>query len=295
MFQYTSMCSWCAQGRTQRPGVGGAKEGQMSGRRGKRLIPAGLLALAAGLALAGLTSADNPNERTVKPQTNVQDTDDITKEGSKVWVLDFKFKDPRLITVDVPGRGRKVCWYLWYQVTNNSEEPRMFIPDFELVTNDTKKVHADQILPAVERAIRKLEDPTENPDNPRIKNSVTISANPIPPSKLKDRPNAVPRPVTGVAIWDDVDPESNNFSIFIAGLSNGWSVTDPIPPDTKPVVRRKTLQLNFKRLGDKYYQKSEEIRFVAPEMWIYRGSQLNVPGLPAKPEAPKEDKPKADK
>jgi hypothetical protein len=94
--------------------------------------------------------------------------------------------------------------------------------------------------------------------------------------------------VTGVAIWDDVDPDSNRYSIFVAGLSNGWAVTDPIPPDTRPVVRRKTLQLDFKRLGDRYLQRSEEIRFVAPAHWIYRGSQLKVPGLPAPaPEAPK--------
>ena len=76
--------------------------------------------------------------------------------------------------------------------------------------------------------------------------------------------------------------DSNRYSIFIAGLSNGWAVTDPIPPDTKEVVRRKTLQLNFKRLGDKYYMKSDEIRFQGPAQWIYRGTQLNAP-LPAAP------------
>src|SRR5579859_6689306 len=59
------------------------------------------------------------NERDVKKETNVQD-----KEG--IWVLDFRFKDPRLITVDIPGRGRKVVWYLWYQVVNNTDQPRTF-------------------------------------------------------------------------------------------------------------------------------------------------------------------------
>jgi len=234
---------------------------------------------AAGFSLVGLAPAANPNEQVVAPEANVQDRDKINAPGSKVWVFDFKFKGPRLIKVDVPGRGQKVCWYLWYQVINNTGEPRTFIPDFELVTHDRGTVHHDQILPKVQDAIRQVEDPT---DFYKIKNSVTMAAEPIPPS----RPNAAPRPVTGVAIWDDVDPDSNRYSIFIAGLSNGWAVTDPIPPDTKPVVRRKTLQLDFKRLGDRYLQRSEEIRFVAPAHWIYRGSQLKVPGLPA-PEAPK--------
>jgi hypothetical protein len=247
----------------------------MNGRgKGRRL--GFLTALLAAFALAGLALGTNPNEREVKPQPNAQDSDDITSPTSKVWVLDFKFKDPRLIKVDIPGRGQKVCWYLWYQVINNTPEAHTFIPDFELVTHDRNTVHHDQILPKVQEAIRQIEDPT---DYLKIKNSVTIAAEPIPPS----RKNATPRAVTGVAIWDDVDPDSNRYSIFVSGLSNGWAVTDPIPPDTRPVVRRKTLQLNFKRLGDRYLQRSEEIHFVPPYQWIYRGSQLTIPGLPGTP------------
>ena len=244
----------------------------MTGKHGKR---AGLALLALGLCLSlvGLTLAANPNERTVKPERNVQDPGDLNADDGKLWVLDFKFKDPRLIKVDVPGRGQKVCWYLWYQVVNNTKQPHTFIPDFELVTHDRDTVHHDQVLHKVQQAIAAVEDPT---GYYKIKNSVTISAEPIPPSL----PNAAPRAVTGVAIWDDVDPDSNSYSIFVAGLSNGWAVTDPLTPGGKPVVRRKTLQLDFKRLGDRYLQRSEEIRFQAPAHWIYRGSQLTVPGLP---------------
>ena len=61
---------------------------------------------------------------------------------------------------------------------------------------------------------------------------------------------------------------------------NGWALTDPIPPSTKPVVRRKTLQLDFKRPGDRYVQRPDEVRFLRSE-WIYRGSQIEVPGLPS--------------
>ncbi len=251
------------------------------GRVGRGAVA--LLSLAAGLGLVGLALATNPNEREVKPEANVQDTDDISSPDSKVWVLDFKFKDPRVIKVDVPGRGQRVCWYVWYQVVNFTKEPRTFIPDFELVTRDKKSVHHDQILPKVQDAIRRLEDPS---DYLKIKNSVTIAAEPIPPSK----PNA-PRPVTGVAIWDDVDPEANVYSIFVSGLSNGWAVTDPIPPSTKPVVRRKTLQLDFKRVGDRYVHRSEDVRFLRSE-WIYRGSQIEVPGLPTASAPAKEGAPK---
>jgi hypothetical protein len=245
----------------------------MLGKLGKQLI-LGLLGLLLVLAMVQGVAAINPNERLVKPEANVQDADDIRSPTSKVWVLDFKFKDPRLIKVDVPGRGQKICWYLWYQVINNTSQPRTFIPDFELVTTDRNTVHHDQILPKVQEAIRQLEDPT---DYLKIKNSVTIAAEPIPPSKKDAEPHAV----TGVAIWDDVDPDANYYSIFITGLSNGWAVTDdPDKPGEKTVVRRKTLQLNFRRLGDRYYQRSEAIHFVPPAQWIYRSSSLSLPALP---------------
>lgn len=233
----------------------------------------GLLALLAVFAAVRLAAAINPNERLIKPESNAQDADDIHSPNSKVWVLDFKFKDPRLIKVDVPGRGQRVCWYLWYQVINNTSQPHTFIPDFELVTTDRNTVHHDQILPKVQESIRQLEDPT---DYLKIKNSVTIAAEPIPPSKKE----AEPRSVTGVAIWDDVDPDANYYTIFVTGLSNGWAVTDdPEKPGEKTVIRRKTLQLNFRRLGDRYYQKSEAIHFVQPPQWIYRSSSLSVPAL----------------
>lgn len=230
--------------------------------------------VAVGCLGSSLAQQTNPNEREVKPQANVQDFDDIAAPNSKIWVLDFKFKDPRLIKANIPGRGQKICWYLWYQVTNNTKEPHTFLPDFELVTLDKNTVHRDQVLPSVQEAIRQVED---SDDKLKIKNSVTIFAEPIPVS----RPEALPKPVTGVAIWDDVDPDSNRFSIFVSGLSNGWSETDPIAPDTQRVVRRKTLQLNFRRVGDRYNMKSEDIKFVPPAQWIYRGSKLDPKAVAA--------------
>jgi hypothetical protein len=250
----------------------------------RRLILRALaIALVAGGGAVGLAQTTNPNERDVKPAANVQDPDllESEKPDSKLWVLHFRFKDPRLITVDIPGRGRKLVWYLWYQVINYGKDPHTFIPDFELVTQDKDGVYHDQILPSAQEAIRKIEDPT---DLLKIKNSVTISADPIPPSK-KDGPA---RAVTGVAIWDDKDiAESNRYSIYVSGLSNGVALTDPVEPMGKPVIRRKTLRLDFKRIGDQYYQDAREIHFMPPATWVYRATNLK-----AKDEK-KEEKPAA--
>ncbi|MBY0522254.1 MAG: hypothetical protein K2R98_02585 [Gemmataceae bacterium] len=214
------------------------------------------------LATVGLTWGQF-NERDVKKQINAQDTD-------QVWMLDFRFKDPRLITVDIPGRGKRVVWYMWYQVINNTKEARTFIPDFELVTLDKHTAHHDQVLPKAEEAIKRIEDPTGYLD---IKNSVTIASHPIPVTK----PDAAPRVVTGVAIWDDVfqkEPDTTRFSIFVSGLSNGWSRDDPKEKDGKEgAVRRKTLQLNFKRLRDRAHLDTE-VKFLPPSEWIYRAVPL---------------------
>jgi hypothetical protein len=220
-------------------------------------------------ALVGLASAApgqtllNPNERAAPPRINPQDKEDI-------WLLDFKFKDPRTIVVDIPGRGKTTCWYLWYEVVNRTGAPRFFHPSFELVTLDRNTSHPDEVLPAVEEAIRKLEDPT---GYLRLKNSVTIGAQPIPPSK----PDAAPRPVYGVAIFPDVVAragDTTRFSIFVSGLSNGWTV------DEAGKVRRKTLQINFKRLTDAAHQDGTDIQFVAPTEFIYRSTSVAAPPKP---------------
>ncbi|VTR98877.1 hypothetical protein [Tuwongella immobilis] len=221
------------------------------------------------LAIAQFPAQAQPkapfNERNVEPAQSVFDKGDV-------WTLNFRFKDPRIITAEIPGRGKKIIWYMWYQVINNTGEPRYFIPDFELFTLDRNTRHTDEVLPAVEEVIRKIEDPTGRLN---ILNSVTISKEPIQPTK----PNAVPRPVTGVAIWTDVydrAADTNRFSIFVTGLSNGFT------EDDNKVIRRKTLQLNFRRLTDAKNLDSDAIEWVDDPgrvdenpRWIYRATSMN--------------------
>jgi hypothetical protein len=199
---------------------------------------------------------------TAPPKVNVQDKEDV-------WVLDFQFKSPRVLTVDIPGRGRKTVGYLWYQVWNRTGQPRYFIPDFTVVTNrDT--VHHDEVLPRVQAEIAKLEGVPGYDD---IKNSVTIAAHPIPVTPKDSNPVYV----TGVAIFPDVServPDTTSFSIFVSGLSNGWTVG----PDG--VVRRKTLQLNFVRQADARIQDSRAIKYIGQE-WIYRSTGVKAPEVPA--------------
>jgi hypothetical protein len=221
------------------------------------------------------------NEREISPQVHAFDKPDN-------WTLHFRFKDPRILVCDVPGHNKKkVVWYMLYQVINLTGEPRTFVPDIELKTHDYETVHPDELSPAVQKLISEIEDPTGKLN---IKNSVTISKEPIPISK-KD---AFPRAVNGVAIWTDVydrAPKTNRFSIFIAGLSDGWR-QDPVLKDgERPPIRRKTLQINFQRLGDDIQNDANAIRWVNDHAWIYRATDVDLTGK-AKKDADGEPKKK---
>jgi hypothetical protein len=218
------------------------------------------------------------NEREVKSEVSALDKADV-------WALDFRFKDPRLIKVNYPTKGTRIFWYLWYQVVNRTGEPRTFAPGFELVTLDHPGVYKDEVLPTVIDAIKRIEDPTGYQD---IKNSVTITSAKIPVSKPGDQ--AFPKAITGVAVWDaspadlkkrDTDSKDlmdcTRFSIFVRGLSNGFVTVDPIAAGLPPVTRHKTLQLNFRRQGDRFSVDSRDISFVPPAEWIYRAEGRQNP------------------
>ncbi len=244
-------------------------------RRCRLLAAAILLGCLAPFGSVPLAAQSTFNEREVKSAATAQD-----KAG--VWAFDFRFKDPRIIKVNYPGRGTRLFLYMWYQVINRTGEPQKFYPEFELVTLTPPTVYSDEVLPLVQEAIKRVEDPTGYQD---IKNSVEIAKEPIPLSKPADQ--AFPKAVTGVAIWDITaadpakrDPKAKdlstvtNFSIFVRGLSNGFVEVDPVVPGGPTLKRTKTLQLNFKRQGNIAVLDSRDISFEPPADWVYRAPKV---------------------
>lgn len=234
-------------------------------------------------ATGGLAQPPGPNEREVVTPT-------VKVGNNEIWHLEFRFKDPRIIKANIPGRGPRICWYLWYQIVNRTGKPVRFQPIFELVTHDYPSVQVDEILPAVEESIRKLEDP---PGYLNIKNTHDIGLNLIPVSKPPE--DAFHRAITGVAIWDaspvDLkgrDPTKRDlsdcvqFSVFVRGLTNGFVVVDPPAPGLPPQTRDKTLQMKFKRSGDRFSTDSRDISHLPPAEWTYRPSARTLIADPKK-------------
>lgn len=220
-------------------------------------------------ALAGPAVAQPPSGayRPVDPAPHELDR-------TNTWTLHFAYTPPRIVTLDTPDRGKKVVWYMAYQVWNTTDTPHLLAPRFELVTKDGPLISLlDEMQPSLVESIRKIEDPTNSLN---MQTSISISKTPIPVT----RADSIPRAVYGVAVWSEAAekaPTVNNFSVYVTGLSNGISATEQ--PGGGEAVTRKTLQLDFVRPTDAARQTLGDIRpnengGLGAYKWIYRAAPV---------------------
>ena len=243
------------------------------GRLDRRAFLGAALISAANWPTAALAQP-NVGEKKIEPL-------DLPLDKPGVWTLHFRYKSPRIVTLDGIGKDgkpeKKIIWYMWYQVYNlapegRAPEPVTCLPEFELVTKDLLTTHLDEPQPHIVEQIRAIEDPTGVLN---LQTTISISKRPIPPSK----PDAIPRLVSGVAIWTDMAekaPKTNKFSVYIAGLSNGLA-TEELKTGEK-LIKRKTLQINFIRPTDDNRPQVVDIRpddaNGPAEQWIYRTTSV---------------------
>jgi hypothetical protein len=170
------------------------------------------------------------------------------------WQLEFEHDTPKRVVVDVPGQGApQAYWYMTYTVTNNSDNEQTFLPIIELMTRDGKLVRSDKnIALKVFNTIKSREGKKLLEEGTQIGGAIRLGE-----TQAKD----------GVAIWREPEPEMGTFSIFVGGLS-GESTTMK-GPDDKPVILRKTLQLNYIIRGDEVYPGEDEVNENASE-WVMR-------------------------
>lgn len=183
-----------------------------------------------------------------------------------IWSLEFTFKPIRFVTVEIPTASgqveRKLVWYMIYRVRNLSDKPVRFVPQFVLHSIDQDIYYPDRIIATAMDPIRQREDPQR-----RLLNTVQISDIEIPPAVEGEDAS-----VWGVALWRDIDPATDRFSIYIKGLTNAYRIkTDE--QGSWQGYSRKTLQLNFWRPGDEFFEHEGEIRYGLPGdvdyRWVY--------------------------
>jgi hypothetical protein len=201
-----------------------------------------------------------PVQRTAKEYNWTKvDTTPLPMEKQGIWVLDFHFRPVRIVEIEIPGKGRKKLHYMYYRVINRTGKPRMFVPQFTLVT-DTRKSYVDKPIKAAVQKVQIREDPTIP-----LLGAVTIFGM-IPPSTKEGIDDAV----YGVAIWEGVDPAADAFSVFVQGLSDGHNHITP-PSGGNTVTQHKTLRIDFIRRGDAHDIREKEIELMEPPYdWTYR-------------------------
>ena len=179
----------------------------------------------------------------------------------QIYGLEIAYKPPRFIAVDIPSKigqvRKKRIWYLAYRVTNRSGKPRMFVPEFNLISTDTNKRYVDKIIPTAQKAIARREDPALDWNN----SASIVGMIPVTP----ERGPSVS--VYGIATWEDVDPKTDFFTIYITGLSNGYKINSDANHPRRHL--RKTLKIDFWRPGDDLFENEKEIIPRGSE-WIYR-------------------------
>ncbi|MFM8734198.1 MAG: hypothetical protein ACKOC8_03280 [Pirellulales bacterium] len=218
------------------------------------------------------------------PKTAAANTTFVERARSReyprdIWCLEFAFKPPRLLDVDVPATAeqmqRKRIWYLVYRVKNvggrrvlaaegedgkdadarkveTFEAPVRFLPHFVLESLEpvedgeglaSYRSYLDRLVPSAMDAIRRREDPRRT-----FFDSAEISASDIAPGEER----------WGVAIWENVDPRVDFFSIYIRGLTNairwrqkpGSVIKAGDPPGSDIEETLESLRLDFWRPGD---------------------------------------------
>lgn len=233
----------------------------------------GSAAAASGLWALPAIAQDLPGQhRSVDPVTLPLDKDPT------IWTLNFAYTPVRIVTVDTPDRGKRVVWYMVYQVWNKTDTPQTFIPTFLLVSKDGSEIpvsYLDEPEPFIAKKIGEIEDPTGALN---IQSSISISRNKIPVTK----PNSVPRAVHGIAVWPDIaekTPRLNRFSVYVGGLSNGKAVSEN--DGGRKITSEKTLQLDFVRPTDDRAHRLGDIRpndnnGLGAEKWVYRETPLRA-------------------
>ncbi len=202
-----------------------------------------------------------------------------------VWCLEFAFKSPRMIDVDVPVAGskmrRKRIWYLVYRVRNvggrrtvvdpaeptqrsteKFETPIRFLPHFVLESMEpladgeglaSFRGYLDRLVPAALGPIAAREKLRQ-----QLFDSASMAETEIQPGDER----------WGVATWEDIDPRIDHFSIYVRGLTNAlrWRLRPgtAVGPDDRPGAHTEealqALRLDFWRPGDERGQPEEEIR-----------------------------------
>jgi hypothetical protein len=220
---------------------------QAAGREEANTLPQGA-AITQLVEAAAQSTGDAP-----KRAVHVAKAQALAKDPKDVWAIDLRFKDPRVLTVQMAGLPKRELLVLHYELINRTGKPRVVAPRFLLLADGQEPI-VDEVFAGERFAqLTAHEDPA---GLLKLKNSVTVSSVPIPAGADGE----AGAPIAGLATWGNIDPRVKEFVVVIEGISNGsYGVTE----GKQVFTSIKALELSFKRDGGRFV-------FVPPARWIYR-------------------------
>ena len=213
----------------------------------------------------------------------------------ELWIAEVQYKPVRLMRLDIrdPKSGavqKELVRYMVYRVilrdptevagaetaelrrkladpdlvpvnTLDPEAARpLEIPRFILKAddNDGVELYTDEINLEVQQAIFQREFGRRAPDLKLLNSAQAIAeiGEPVP----GDDKDALSKAVYGVAVWRNVNPKADFFSVIMSGFSNAYRISND--ENGKRIVEEKVIVQQFARPGDEFDQDEQEFRFV---------------------------------
>ena len=212
----------------------------------KPRVLGGLVLLAALMGSSAVCSGQVEPRKEFPLVAKVVPTGEELSSQSNLWIMEVHFKPMRMLEVTLTNpktgkRQRENIWYLVYKAINrplqkktdatntkpqndDDQEPseQLFVPVFTLRTDDitdgmpVQEIHQDVILPEAQAAINRRE-------GRNYKNSVEIMQ-PVPPATPEDQGDE--NAIYGVVMFRGVDRETDYFTVYMSGFSNGYRYVD---------------------------------------------------------------------
>jgi len=167
----------------------------------------------------------------------------IAGDAPVPWTLEFDHIAPKRVTVDDPVRGKVAYWYITYTVKNPHDDAKMFTPELAIITKQGKK-YLDNCYPAAQRLAQLR-------DKRKYLNCLEIRGL-LKPGQTK----------RGIALFRQIHRDTNNFSLFVNGLS-AVKVLEVNGEQAK--VKVKVFRADYFWGGDRYHFDPESFKLQKTE------------------------------
>ncbi len=212
-----------------------------------------------------------------------------------LWIAEVQFKPVRYRRMEVTNprtgdRTMELVWYMVYRViprdptelagdsrdelVKKLSDPNLLpqnpieeasrrslqVPRFILRTDDagSQETYIDEVNLEIQRTILAREFRNRAADL-RMLNSVQAITEINEPVSVND-PDQVGNALYGVAVWRNVDPTTDYFTVTMTGFSNAYRISQNAAGET--VVEQKVIVQKFGRPGDEFNQQENEFRLI---------------------------------